>query len=188
MDPMSTDERIIHTVGHSSLAVADFARVLSAHGIRALADVRSYPASRRHPQFAREALSASLAAAGVDYRWFPALGGRRAPRRGSPHVGLRADGFRGYADHMETGEFEGALAELLEWAGERPSAVMCAERLWRQCHRRLLSDRLATRGVSVVHLLDETGTEPHRLTECARLEADRLIYDGGMQAELPLEA
>jgi uncharacterized protein (DUF488 family) len=115
----------------------------------------------------------------VEYRWLGALGGRRKPRPDSPHTAWRVDGFRGYADHMETKEFEAALAELLSWAGVRRVALLCAERLWWECHRRLLCDRLLTRGHAVEHILTATRTEPHRLAELARMEGDRIVYDGG---------
>src|SRR5215470_8814064 len=96
---------IVHTVGHSTRALADFLALLAAHGIAGIADVRRFPASRRHPQFGREALARALAAVDVHYAWFPELGGRRTPRADSPHVAWREPGFRGYADHMETAEF-----------------------------------------------------------------------------------
>jgi uncharacterized protein (DUF488 family) len=173
----------ILTVGHSVHELGAFVHLLAAHAVRAVADVRSSPGSRRSPQFGREALGASLAAAGVGYRWVPGLGGRRRARAGSPHVAWHAGGFRAYADHMETAAFEEALAELLEWTGTRRTALMCAERLWWQCHRRLLADRLLTRGHEVEHILDAERREPHRLTSFARLDGDRLVYDVAARAE-----
>jgi uncharacterized protein (DUF488 family) len=169
--------RTIFSVGHSNVSLDEFLELLVAHGIEAVADVRSYPRSRRHPHFGRESLSAALTEHGVDYRWFPALGGRRQPRTGSPHTGWQVPGFRAYADHMDTGVFGAALAEMLTWAGQRRVAVLCAERLWWQCHRRLLSDRLTADGWRVEHLLTPTRRETHRMTEFLRIEDGRLIYD-----------
>ena len=98
---------IVYTVGHSTLALPEFLALLSAGDVCALADVRRYPASRRHPHFAREALAESLVAAGIEYRWLPGLGGRRHGRPDSPHVAWQSASFRAYADHMETPEFLG---------------------------------------------------------------------------------
>lgn len=170
----------LFTIGHSNTDLETFLDLLRAHEVAALADVRSFPASRRHPHFARESLAATLPSHGIDYRWFPGLGGRRKPIPGSRHTGWQVAGFQAYADYMETPEFERALAELLEWARGRLTSVLCAERLWWQCHRRLVSDRLVTRGHPVRHILEKSKAEPHRVTEFARLEGDRLIYDGGL--------
>jgi uncharacterized protein (DUF488 family) len=173
---------IVHTLGHSTRSLDDFMALLDAHGIAGIADVRRFPGSRRHPHFAGEALATSLAAGGRRYDWLPALGGRRPVQPASPHVGWREPGFRGYADHMETDEFRGGLDELLVRAAERPTAVLCAEAVPWRCHRQLLADALLVRGVEVVHVLDVASTRPHRLTAFARIEGDRLVYDGGQLA------
>lgn len=170
------------TLGHSNVSLEAFLDLARSFELRALADVRSFPASRRHPQFNREALAESLAAQGIDYRWFPGLGGRRKPKADSPHHAWRVEGFRAYADYMETPEFEQALREFLEWADDRRTGFFCAERLWWQCHRRLLADRLVTRGVAVRHITAPGKDEPHVLTEFARLVGDRLVYDGDLFA------
>ena len=115
---------------------------MQAHSIQVVADVRRFPASRRHPHFSRESLEPALAARSVDYCWLPALGGRRAPRADSANTGWRVAAFRGYADYMETPEFADALADLVELARSRRTAIMCAESLWWQCHRRLIADAL----------------------------------------------
>jgi uncharacterized protein (DUF488 family) len=175
---------IVHTVGHSTLPLADFLALLASGDVGAIADVRRYPASRRHPHFAREALAESLAAAGVDYRWLPGLGGRRRGRPDSPHVAWRSASFRAYADHMETGEFQDELARLLEVARVRPTAIMCAEAVPWRCHRQLIADALLARGIAVRHLIRrDAAPEPHRLTSFARLEGERVVYDRG-QLEL----
>ncbi len=173
---------IVHTLGHSTRSLAEFLALLDAHGVAGIADVRRFPASRRHPHFASEALAASLAESGRRYDWLPALGGRRPVHPGSPHVGWREPGFRGYADHMETAEFRDGLDALLAHAAARATAVLCAEAVPWRCHRQLLADALAVRGVDVVHVLDVASTRPHRLTAFARVEGDRLIYDGGQLA------
>lgn len=149
--------------------------------------MRRYPASRRHPQFARETLSAALQAAGIAYEWLPELGGRRAPRKDSPNAGWRNDGFRGYADYMDSEAFQLGIARLAEFARTRPTAYMCAERAWQQCHRGLISDYLKADGWQVVHILGEGRTQVHPYTQPARIVGGRLSYASGSdQAELPL--
>jgi uncharacterized protein (DUF488 family) len=175
----------VHTLGHSTLSTDELVARLDAHGIRGVADVRRFPASRRHPQFTREALARALAESGLQYDWLPALGGRRAARADSPHTGWRVEGFRGYADHMETAEFASGLAALLDLARARPTAVMCAEAVPWRCHRQLIADALVVRGVDVRHVLGATAVEAHRLTPFARVAGERLVYDRGAQGLLP---
>jgi uncharacterized protein (DUF488 family) len=176
----------LRTVGHGTLREDDFAALVFDAGIGLVVDVRSFPASRRHPQFRREAMERWLPDAGVAYRWEPRLGGRRRPRPDSPHVALRVPAFRGYADHMETEEFRDAVDELLAEAGARPAGVMCAESVWWRCHRRLLADAtVLLRGASVEHLFHDGRLDVHRPTPEARVDGQRLVYDGGEPA-LPL--
>jgi uncharacterized protein (DUF488 family) len=174
----------VYTLGHSTLDLDAFLALLARHGIAGIADVRRFPASRRHPHFGREALAASLAAAGVAYEWLPSLGGRRPAHAGSPHVGWRVEAFRGYADHMESAEFAGGLARLLELAAARPTAIMCAEAVPWRCHRQLVADALVARGVEVRHVVG-AAENPHRLTAFARVQGERIVYDGASQARLP---
>jgi uncharacterized protein (DUF488 family) len=169
----------IYTVGHSTRSLEDFLGILKSLDIRRLADVRRFPASRRHPQFAASALGPALESGGIRYRHFEALGGRRSVRPGSRNTAWRVAGFRGYADHMETDEFQNALDVLMEWAGEARTAGMCAEALPFRCHRQLLSDALLVRGVQVLHILGPGRAEPHRLPVFARTEGNRLVYDSG---------
>jgi uncharacterized protein (DUF488 family) len=176
----------LRTIGHGTLREEDFAALVSDAGIRLVVDVRSFPASRRHPQFGREAMERWLPDVGVAYRWEPRLGGRRRPRPDSPHRALRVAAFRGYADHMETAEFSDAVDELLAEAGTRPVAVMCAESVWWRCHRRLLSDAaVLLRGAAVEHLFHDGRLDPHRPMPEARVDGQRLIYDGS-EPGLPL--
>jgi len=157
-----------------------------AHGIQAVADVRRFPASRRHPHFSRDQLEPFLAAKGVAYRWMPELGGRRAARRDSRNTGWRVAGFRGYADYMETPEFSAALGELIAAAHQRPTAVMCAESLWWQCHRRLIADCMVASGHVVLHIESDAKASPHRLISPARLVEGQLTY-ADEQPELGLK-
>jgi len=158
--------------------------LLREHGIAGIADVRRFPASRRHPHFGREALAEMLAAAGLYYDWLPALGGRRAPRPDSPHTAWREPAFRAYADHMETEEFRAGLEQVIRLVEVRPTAVMCAEAVPWRCHRQLVADALVARGVEVRHVLDRAPTRLHRLSSLARVVGERVVYDVGQQ--LPL--
>lgn len=168
----------LFTVGHSTLDAEQFLATLEGAGIAGVVDVRRHPGSRRHPHFAKDAMAAWLADAGVAYRWAEALGGRRPAAHDSPHVALRNEGFRGYADHMATGEFAAALQEVLGEATRRPTAVLCAEGLWWRCHRRLLADAaVLLHGTDVVHLQPDGTGQRHPVTEEARVVGDRLVYD-----------
>ena len=160
-------ERRAFTVGHSTHAIDAFVGLLRDAGVEAVADVRRFPGSRRHPQFGRDALAAELRAAGIAYAHLHALGGRRSVRAGSPNGGWQEAAFQGYADHMGSAEFADGLRALEALAAERPSAVMCAEALWWQCHRRLVADALVARGWAVEHIGPEGGRTPHELTAFA---------------------
>jgi uncharacterized protein (DUF488 family) len=167
----------VWTIGHSTLDLEALVARLKAHGVRQVADVRRYPASRRNPQFNRETLGVFLDARGIAYRWFEDLGGRRGRSSAeSPNQGLESAGFRQYADYAGTAAFRDALAALVDWADAGPTAILCAEALWWRCHRRLLADQLVARGGVVFHILDENTAEPHRLWELARPEGEGLVY------------
>jgi uncharacterized protein (DUF488 family) len=177
----------VYTIGHGNRAIEEFAGLLRGAAIDCLVDVRAYPASRRHPQFARAALEDSLAGGGIRYVWEgKSLGGRRKAAPESPHIALRSPGFRAYADHMETEDFRAGLGRLLELAGAARTAVMCAERLPWECHRNLISDSLVARGVRVLHLMGPGERREHALSPAARKDGERLIYDAGEQLGLRL--
>ncbi|HVM12700.1 MAG TPA: DUF488 domain-containing protein [Egibacteraceae bacterium] len=174
------------TVGHGSLDVDAFAGLLEQAGVAAVVDVRRFPASRRHPHFARQALDERLAAQGIDYRWEEALGGRRTAQAHSVNVGLRDPGFRGYADYMGTAVFWAALDGVLVQARERRTSVLCAESVWWRCHRRLIADAaVLVRDHPVVHLFHDGRRQSHPPTPAARREGDRLVYDRGQDRALP---
>jgi uncharacterized protein (DUF488 family) len=167
----------IYTIGHGNRTLDELVEALRSHQIAELADIRSFPGSRRNPQFGREELARSLPAHDIAYVWMKDLGGRRRSRPDSPHTAWRVEGFRAYADYMETPAFAAALDELVRIAQEKgPTAYMCAERLWWQCHRRLVSDALTVRGMEVIHILEAGKSEQHRLTPFLRVENGRLVY------------
>jgi uncharacterized protein (DUF488 family) len=165
---------VIHTIGHSTRQLDEFIALLAAHGIRQLVDIRSMPRSRRQPHFSADALSASLGDRRIIYRHSPALGGMRKPRCDSRNTAWRVAGFRGYADYMETDEFQTALDELVARAREAPTAIMCAEAVWWQCHRQLVADALVARGAEVRHIMGLSGAAEHTLAAFAEV-ADGLV-------------
>jgi uncharacterized protein (DUF488 family) len=164
------------TIGHSKRPLEELIAMLRAHGIEVLADVRSVPRSRYNPQFNRETLPSELAAAGIDYRHMPALGGLRKAHKDSINTGWRNDSFRGYADYMQAPEFEHAVDELLRLAAERRVAVMCAEAVPWRCHRSLLADAVTARGEEVRHIMSAEKADVHRVTSFARVENGKVTY------------
>jgi uncharacterized protein (DUF488 family) len=148
-------------------------------GVRRLIDVRTRPGSRRHPQFGRMPLTATLEAAGIGYAWEADLGGFREAAADSPNTALPPDGFRGYADHMATGMFGLALGRLIETAEREPTAFMCAETRWERCHRRFIADALMVRGFAVTHLIAPGESEPHELHPALSVNDGPLTYDRG---------
>jgi uncharacterized protein (DUF488 family) len=157
----------IFTVGHSSHPLERLVALLAAHGVTALADVRRWPRSRRHPHFDDDALAVELAPREVAYRHLPELGGHREPVAGSGNDGWDEPAFNGYADHVATPEFAAGLARLEALAAQRPTAVMCAEAAWTRCHRRLLADVLVLRGWEVSHIGPDGTCVRHAVTPFA---------------------
>ena len=173
----------IYSVGHGARSLEELVATLAAARIATVVDVRSFPGSRRHPQFGREALKASLPERGIDYVWEPRLGGRR--QRGpqpSPNPSWQVEAFRNYADHLDTAAFAEGLAALVALAGRAATAFMCAETHWSQCHRRILSDKLWTLRHEVVHLMTPFRKELHHPPPFLRVDGPRLRYD------LPIDA
>jgi uncharacterized protein (DUF488 family) len=169
-------EGTIFTVGHSTHPIERFLALLTAYGIEQLADVRTVPRSRRNPQFNADALRNSLRTAGIVYVPLAELGGLRKPRRDSPNLGWRNESFRGYADYMQTALCGAGVERLVELSRERRTAIMCAEALPSQCHRSLVADALAARGIAVVEILSETSYRDHALTPFARVSGTVVTY------------
>jgi uncharacterized protein (DUF488 family) len=169
----------LYTIGHSTRSLENLIETLRAHGIQALADIRAFPMSKRLPQFNRESLEASLPAAGIRYLWMKSLGGyRKKILDESPHIALRNQSFRNYADYSLTPDFDRAAAELIAMAEKSRTAYMCAERLYFRCHRMLVSDWLVAHGHEVFHIDAEGPVKPHALTAEGRMIDGRLIYRG----------
>jgi len=169
----------LYTIGHSTRPLDELIEALHAHSILTLADIRSFPVSRRLPQFNRDSLEQTLPAAGMQYVWMKDLGGRRKTiRDDSPNIALRNSSFRNYADYMLTQEFQGGIAQLIELAEQSRTAYMCAERVYFHCHRMLVSDWLTAHGHEVLHLDGMGPVRPHQLLPEARVTDGKLIYRG----------
>src|SRR5713101_1825836 len=143
--------------------------MLAAHGVEQLIDVRTIPKSRRNPQFHQEDLAASLERSHIGYQHMPGLGGLRHARKDSMNTGWKNASFRGYADYMQTPGFGESLRQLINNAEGRRTVIMCAEAVPWQCHRSLIADALAARGIRVIHIMSATASQPHRMTPTARV-------------------
>jgi uncharacterized protein (DUF488 family) len=168
--------RHVFTVGHSTRAFDEFVELLQAHDVRAVADVRLIPRSRRLPHFNDEALARELPRHGIAYHSFKELGGLRKARADSPNTGWRNTSFRGYADYLATTPFLNGVERLIRLAREQPTTTMCAEAVPWRCHRSLISDALVVRGWTVLDILSPTKTSPHALTKFARVEGETITY------------
>lgn len=174
----------LYTVGHGTRTTEELAAVLLDVPVTTLVDVRRFPGSRRNPHLGRDALARDLPALGVAYEWWgEELGGRRSRAADSRHPAWRNDAFRAYADYMDTAEFRRALTALLQ---RLPVAVMCAETLWWNCHRRLIADAAVSQGAEVVHLLGPGQRQAHVLSDGLRIGDDGWpVYDVDVQQEFP---
>ena len=165
------------TIGHSTRTIDEFVSLLNENAIKLLADVRAWPASKRYPQFSKEALAKSLSAHGIRYEHFPELGGKRKSKPDSRNTAWRNASFRGYADYMETDQFQKGIERLLNVTAETgATAIMCAEAVWWRCHRSLVADYLKARGVEVMHILAANKVDPHPYTSAARIVNGELSY------------
>jgi uncharacterized protein (DUF488 family) len=175
----------IWTVGHSNHSAQRLTELLSASGVRLVVDVRRFASSRRWPQFDREPLTEHLAGLGIEYLWLKDLGGRRRLKdEDAAYAGWEQAGFRAYAAHMRSEEFQAALSKLIALAADKSVAVMCAEGLWWQCHRRLIADQLLVRGYQVVHIMPDGRLVEHVLTSFAVARDGWLTYPARAQRAL----
>jgi uncharacterized protein (DUF488 family) len=169
-------EDAVFTVGHSTLPIERFIALLQAYGIERLVDIRTIPRSRHNPQFNSADLAGSLKVAHLEYVHIQALGGLRHARKDSPNTGWRNGGFRGYADYMQSEEFQDALETLIQMSRLKRVAIMCAEAVPWRCHRSLVADALSVRDVPVVEILSESSYRPHKLTAFPQVEGTQITY------------
>ena len=167
---------LIFTIGHSTRTLEDFVGLLEAYGVRLVVDVRSIPRSRHNPQFNEESLSADLKESGIGYVRLKELGGLRHPKLDSQNKGWRNESFRGFADFMQTPEFEAGINELIKLAQDGPVAIMCAEAVPWRCHRSLIADALLVRGVSVEHIMTLKTRIEHSMTKWAHVNGKQITY------------
>ena len=176
---------VIFTIGHSTRPLDEFVLLLKAHGVGQLVDVRTIPRSRHNPQFNRDTLPTVLRNARVSYRHMKGLGGLRHPRKDSPNAGWRNAGFRGFADYMQTSEFEMNLQKLIELAKKKQVVIMCAEAVPWRCHRSLIADALTIRGIHVEHITSRTNRQSHKFTPFAQVKGERIVYPPSETPDLP---
>ncbi len=173
---MAATDIQLWTLGHSTRSEREFLALLQAWAIEAVADVRRFPGSRRHPQFGPEALPRSLRAHGIDYVWIGELGGRRRTHQPPEASGWRNPSFQAYAEHLQSEEFADGLLRLVTVAAACRTAIMCSELLWWRCHRALISDVLVFSGIPVTHILGPGESRPHGYTSPARIVGGELRY------------
>ncbi|OKH72082.1 DNA repair protein [Mycobacterium sp. SWH-M5] len=165
------------TVGHSTRESGELVEILRAYDVTELVDVRSFPASRKFPQWNKAAIIDNLPS-DIGYRWLPNLGGRRHTPTGTPSVNTawRVKAFRDYADYMQTPEFAKGLGELIELSRRHRPVIMCSEAVPWRCHRRLITDAVIVAGVEVTHIMSATASRPATLNDSARIADGTLIY------------
>ncbi len=169
----------VYTIGHGNRALGSLVDLLKARSMQTLADIRSYPRSKRNPHFNHDFLKAELPRQHIAYVWFKGLGGYRKTGLGpeSPHVALKSRGFRNYADHMLTEAFREDIDRLSELIRRANTCLMCAEALPFRCHRWLLSDYLVANGIQVIHIIDVEQTIAHEISKYSRIQEGNLFYD-----------
>lgn len=167
--------KTVYTIGHSTRTIEDFITILQSFSISILADIRTFPGSRRYPHFNKEQLEQYLEENGIKYIHMPELGGRRKPKPDSKHTEWQNSGFRGYADYMDTDEFKAAIQKLESIAIKEPLVYMCAEAVWWSCHRAMVSDYLKLEGWKVMHIMDKDKAQEHPFTKPLREQQGKLF-------------
>jgi uncharacterized protein (DUF488 family) len=183
--PIAEPPPIVLTIGHSTRTIEEFIGLLQAHGAACVVDVRTVPRSRHNPQFEKAALPQALKKAGLDYVHLPGLGGLRRAKRDSLNVGWRNASFRGYADYMQTPEFEQSLDEVIQLASHERIALMCAEAVPWRCHRSLIADALLVRGIRTEDIMSPTRRQVHTLTPFGKVKGTRITYPAEMSPGTP---
>jgi len=174
--PTRTRKKPVLTIGHSERSLEEFVNLLRQHEVEQIVDVRKLPGSTAHPHFNEDVLADALEKAGIGYVHVPPLGGLRRPVEDSLNDGWRNRSFQGYADYMQTEEFELALQRLIELASNRRVALMCAEAVPWRCHRSLIADALLARRVPVEHIMSRGKRQRHTLRPFAHVKGQRVTY------------
>ena len=167
---------LVMTIGHSTRTLEEFIGLLKTHGVTRVVDVRTVPRSRHNPQFNKDSLPGELKKVGLDYVHMPGLGGLRHAKLNSLNVGWRNASFRGYADYMQTPEFETSLEELIQLAKQKQIAIMCAEAVPWRCHRSLIADALLVRRIRIEDIMSPARRQVHTLTPFAKVQGTTITY------------
>ena len=184
---MFQDSLTIYTIGHSDRTLDDFLQLLVANNIKILVDVRSYPYSTRFPHFSQDALREAVYARQIEYHWAGRqLGGKRKLNNPESHPALTINSLSGFAEYMETDQFERVITQLVNLASKSKTAILCAEKLPSHCHRALISDYLLMKNLNVIHIIDNNTCEEHQLSPLVRTESTRLVYDRSVTSALKL--
>ena len=177
MQKLKEENKTIWTIGHSTRSLEEFEAMLHSFDIELIADIRSYPGSRKFPQFNKEALEISLPQNNIQYLHIKELGGRRKANPGSKNTAWRHVAFRSYADYMETASFKDGIKELEQIALKQRTAYMCSEAVWWRCHRSMVSDYLKLRGWKVMHIMGISKEQEHPYTAPAKIINNKLNYE-----------
>ena len=177
----------ILTIGHSTRSLQAFIDLLNIHGVQMVIDVRTVPRSRHNPQFNLDTLPDTLSAGGIGYEHMSGLGGLRHPRSDSQNMGWHNSSFRGFADYMQTEEFEKNLEKLIRLSQRKKISLMCAEAVPWRCHRSLIADALQVRGLSVGHITSRGEPRPHNLTPFAEVDGTRITYPAQIESNPPVQ-
>lgn len=172
----SLKQHKIYTIGHSTHPIEVFLSMLNGFGIQKLVDIRRLPGSRKYPQFDKDNLEISLQQAGIEYFHLTELGGRRKAKKDSKNIRWNNVSFRGYADYMETEEFENGILQLEQIAEEKVTVYMCSEAVWWRCHHSMVSDYLKAKGWDVLHIMTKTKAQEHKYTAPAFIINDKVSY------------
>ena len=183
--PKEEPSPIVLTIGHSTRTLEEFISLLKTHSVTHVVDVRTVPRSRHNPQFNKASLPKALKKAGLGYVRLPGLGGLRYAKRDSTNMGWRNTSFRGYADYMQTPEFEQSLVELIQLAKQDRIAIMCAEAVPWHCHRSLIADALLVRGIHAEDIMSPTRRQAHTLTSFAKVRGTTIAYPAGASLSTP---
>jgi carbohydrate kinase (thermoresistant glucokinase family) len=181
LTPKAESPPIVLTIGHSTRTLDEFIHLLQAHDVSRVVDVRTVPRSRHNPQFNKASLPRALKKVGVRYVHLPGLGGLRHAKRDSPNMGWRNTSFRGYADYMQTPEFDQSLEELIELAKQQRIVLMCAEAVPWRCHRSLIADALLIRGIRTEDIMSPARRTVHTLTPFAKVRGTTITYPAEKQ-------
>jgi uncharacterized protein (DUF488 family) len=184
--PKKEPSPLVMTIGHSKRTLEEFLGLLQAHAVSRVVDVRTVPRSWHNPQFNKDSLPGKLKKAGLGYVHLPGLGGLRHAKRDSLNLGWRNASFRGYADYMQTPEFEQSLEELIRLANQDRIALMCAEAVSWRCHRSLIADALLVRGIRTEDIMSPTRRQVHTLTPFAKVCGTTITYPAEVSRSNPI--